>query len=193
VTEDALTLVSEVPATPPKVTNVVLVRLVPEIVTKVPPAVGPADGATKVMVFDGIAMTMEALAATGVVSEDVFTVKPAAAYVALIGFTIPAILKVPDLFWGSVQPAARVTVTVDPVVEPVPVQPVAKVFAPVVNPIVGTAGIVNAEGNTAVIVSPAARSLPVLLPVLKVTDHVVWAYATCDAPANETELKACAG
>jgi len=50
VTEVALTLVSEVPALPSKVTLVVADKLVPVIVTVVDPAVGPLDGDTELIV-----------------------------------------------------------------------------------------------------------------------------------------------
>ena len=50
VTDVALTLVSVVPAVPPKVTPVVAVKLVPVIVTVVEPAVGPLDGDTELIV-----------------------------------------------------------------------------------------------------------------------------------------------
>ena len=50
VTEVALLTVMEVAATPPKVTAVVLARLVPVIVTEVPPATAPKSGASEVMV-----------------------------------------------------------------------------------------------------------------------------------------------
>ena len=46
VTEVALTLVIDVPAVPPNITDVVPVRLVPVIVTVVPPLVGPDTGDT---------------------------------------------------------------------------------------------------------------------------------------------------
>ena len=50
VTEVALTFVRDVPAVPPNVTPVVAVKLVPVIVTVVPPAVGPLDGDTELIV-----------------------------------------------------------------------------------------------------------------------------------------------
>ena len=50
VTEVALTLVNDVPAVPPNVTLVVAVKLVPVIVTVVPPAIGPLDGAISLIV-----------------------------------------------------------------------------------------------------------------------------------------------
>ena len=46
VTVVAFTFVSDVPTVPSKVTDVVADKLVPVIVTVVPPAVGPADGET---------------------------------------------------------------------------------------------------------------------------------------------------
>ena len=49
VTDVALTLVIEVPATPPKVTADVPVKLVPVIVTVVPPEAGPDDGVIAVI------------------------------------------------------------------------------------------------------------------------------------------------
>ena len=79
VTVVALTLTSDVPATPPNVTNVVLPRVVPEIVTEVPPAVVPTDGVIEVMVFVGAVIVSEFALAIGVVSDDVATVKFAAA------------------------------------------------------------------------------------------------------------------
>lgn len=50
VTEVALTLTIEVPAAPPNVTADVPVKLVPVIVTEVPPLVEPDEGATVVIV-----------------------------------------------------------------------------------------------------------------------------------------------
>ena len=50
VTEVALTFVRDVPAVPPNVTPVVAVKLVPVIVTVVPPAVGPDVGDTELIV-----------------------------------------------------------------------------------------------------------------------------------------------
>jgi len=50
VTEVALTLEIEVPAVPPKVTDDVPVKLVPVIVTVVPPDVEPVSGDTEVIV-----------------------------------------------------------------------------------------------------------------------------------------------
>ena len=50
VTDVALTLVIDVPEVPPKVTPVVAVKLVPVIVTVVPPAVGPLTGDTEEIV-----------------------------------------------------------------------------------------------------------------------------------------------
>ena len=46
MTEVALTLVIEVPAVPPNVTDDVPVKFVPVIVTVVEPAVGPLSGET---------------------------------------------------------------------------------------------------------------------------------------------------
>ena len=195
VTEVALTLVSEVPATPPKVTKVVLPRLVPVIVTDVPPAVEPdakpVAESTDVIVLVEAVMTSLAPSATAVVSFDVFTVKPAAAYVALVGLTIPAIVNVPVVFFARPHDApASVTVTVVPVVEPVAVQ----LVKPAVSAIVGVAGIVNAALKTAVTVSPATKTLALLFAVAKLTVHVVWANATWDAPEKVTaDTVACAG
>lgn len=50
VTEVALTTTSDVADAPPIVTPVVPVKLVPVIVTLVPPAIGPLDGDTDVIV-----------------------------------------------------------------------------------------------------------------------------------------------
>lgn len=50
VTEVALTLVSDVPAVPPKATPLVFDKLVPVIVTVVPPDVGPVIGVNDVIV-----------------------------------------------------------------------------------------------------------------------------------------------
>ena len=50
VTDVELTFVSEVPAVPPNVMPVVAVKLVPVIVTIVPPAAGPDAGDSDVMI-----------------------------------------------------------------------------------------------------------------------------------------------
>lgn len=76
------------------------------------------------------------------------------------------------VFFASAQEAPdNVTVTVDPVAEPVAVQ----LTKPAVRAIVGVAGIVNAESKTAVTVSPALSAAPALFAVVKLTVHVVWA------------------
>ena len=50
VIDVALELTIDVPAVPPNVTLVVAVKLVPVIVTVVPPAIGPLDGAISLIV-----------------------------------------------------------------------------------------------------------------------------------------------
>ena len=81
VTDVALTLTSDVPATPPNVTFVVLPRFVPVIVTAVPPAVEPLAGETDEIVRVVALIVSDAELATAVVLlvTLVATVNPAAA------------------------------------------------------------------------------------------------------------------
>jgi len=187
----ALTTVTAVPATPPNDTPVVPVKTVPVSVTDVPPVVEPLDGEIDVTVVAAV-MISDAALATGVGSEEVATVNPAAAYVAAAGFVTPAIVKVPALFLGNVHPLGSVTTTLAPVVTPVAPALQSEKLVPKV--IVGDAGTVNALLNTAVIVPPAGIGPVVLsLTVVKPTVQVVVTPLTCDAPENETAVTADAG
>lgn len=99
------------------------------------------------------------------------------------GFVIPATVNLPVVPVASAQVPpllARVNVTVVPVV----VDPVAEQLEkPLVRAMVGVAGTINAPGNSADTVSPAAS--PEVL-TLKFIVQVVTAPVTCDAPANVT-------
>lgn len=99
------------------------------------------------------------------------------------GFVIPATVNLPvgPVASAQVPPLlASVNVTVVPVV----VDPVAEQLEkPLVRAMVGVAGTVNALGNSADTVSPAAS--PEVL-TLKFTVQVVTAPVTCDAPENVT-------
>lgn len=90
---------TDVPATPPNDTPVVPVKTVPVSVTEVPPLVEPLDGDADVTVLAAVIVSV-APSATGVGSDEVATVNPAAAYVAAAGFVTPEIVKLPALFLG---------------------------------------------------------------------------------------------
>ena len=172
-----LTLTREVPATPPKVTKVVLPRLVPAIVTDVPPAVVPMDGVIDVIVLVVASIVSSLPSATAVVLLEtlVFTVNPAFATLAAAGLTIPAMVSVPivPLASAHVPPllvSDAVTVWIAPIA-PV-VAPVAEqVTKPAVSAIVGTAGIANPAGKTTVTVFAPDKAEE----ILKLTVHVVCA------------------
>lgn len=99
------------------------------------------------------------------------------------GFVIPATVNLPveRVANAQVPPLlASVNVTVVPVV----VDPVAEQLAkPLVRAMVGVTGIVNALGNSAETVSPAAS--PDVL-TLKFIVQVVTAPVACDEPENVT-------
>ncbi len=141
----------------------------------------PLDAVIAVIVgaLGTVTITTAAAGATAVRSKEleVLTEKLLAAYVAAAGLVIPATVNVAALFFASAHvPAlfANVITTLWPVVAPVAEQ-LAK---PIGNEIVGVAGMMKPEANTAVTVLPAARAEELLLLVLNPTVHVSTAPAT---------------
>ena len=137
VTDVALTFEIEVPAVPPNVTAVVSVKLVPVIVTVDPPAVGPEDGETEVIVGASTKVNAERRATEPPEPVTVTANVPA----ALAGVTtvIDVALK-----FVIVVPAVLPNVTDDVPVKLVPV--IVTVVPPAVGP---------DDGDTEVIVGAA--------------------------------------
>lgn len=115
VIDVALELTIDVPAAPPKVTEVVPVRLVPEIVTVVPPATGPNTGDNEVIVG----------ASTNVNAPELVAVPPAP---VITTFTAPAVLAGVSTV---IEVALELTI-VDPAVPPNVTEDVAVRFVPVI-------------------------------------------------------------
>jgi hypothetical protein len=136
--------------------------------------------------FPGAETTTFAGGDTGVVSLLVATEKLVFVYVAAAGLVIPAIVTTlaPPADAAHDAPAREI-VTVVPVVDPVAEQFVN----PLVNVIVGVAGMLtNAGSNTAVMVSPAA-SAPVLV-VVNPTAQLATNPETWGVPVNVTPVTA---
>lgn len=146
VIEVALTFVIEVPAVPPKVTAEVSFKLVPVIVTVVPPATGPLDGDTDEMVG----------ASTNVKAESADTEPPA---VVTVTATVPA-----DFAGVTTVIDVALELTIDvPAVPPKVTAVVPVKLVPVIVTVVPPAVVPDANpvaDNTDVIVGAATYVYP---------------------------------
>lgn len=125
VIDVALELTIEVPAVPPNVTEVVPVKLVPEIVTVVPPEIGPNIGDNEVIV--GASTKVKPPALVAFPPAPVITTSTAPA--ALAGVTTVTEVA---LTFVTVEPAVPPNVTADAAVKFVPV--IVTVVPPAVGP-----------------------------------------------------------
>jgi hypothetical protein len=129
VIDVALVTVNVLAAVPPKLTAVAPVKLVPAIVTEVPPAAGPEDGLTRVTV-GGVTYVYRSLVLVALVPPGVVTVMstvPAAPGGAVAEIWV-------ELFTENV---AAVPPKLTPVAPVKPVPLIVTVVEPVVGPDVG--------------------------------------------------------